>query len=334
MKIKLLIATADSDYAEHLSGHLAEKYGETFEVSVCSSSERLRDLMATNTYDAALVEADFVSRNNLTAIRLPLVLVDETGASKESVSMLKKVRKYQRISAIAGNVLEQYAEIGGEASYYSSSKARITAVWSPTGGSGKTTVALALAAQRVSGGRQAAYLCLENFSSTGVYFQENGKSISKVFEKLDANVQMFLLGVQQTDVGSGITYFCGPENYDDMNILTESDLEVLIRACAFGTEDLIVDLSSQCDKRVQRVFELADTVLLVNDASSASQVKLRQFVAQHSVFGQIREKVVLVNNKGAKSDGTLCGKTVHLPLVQIADPISVFKTVSSGKFDW
>ena len=39
MKIKLLIATADSEYAEHLSSVLAKKYADTFEVSVGNRSK-------------------------------------------------------------------------------------------------------------------------------------------------------------------------------------------------------------------------------------------------------------------------------------------------------
>jgi MinD-like ATPase involved in chromosome partitioning or flagellar assembly len=213
-------------------------------------------------------------------------------------------------------------------------KARITAVWSPAGGTGKTTIALALAAHRVSAGKQAVYLNLENFFSTAAYFPESGKSISRVFEKLEANVQMFLQGIRQQDSGSGIAYFCGPENYDDMNILTADDVETLIKACAIGADDLVVDLSSQCDERVQRVFDLAQTVLLVADASSASQAKMWQFTSQHNVFAKIQSKAIFVNNKGAKLIDENSNKTINLPLAQSSDPVFLFKMLSSGNFDW
>ena len=333
MKIKLLIATADSDYAEHLSNVLTEKYSETFEVSVCSSSERLRGLLASGRHDAALLEQSITFAVNLDSILLPLMLIDESEIVSESG--LKHIRKYQRVSAIVGNVLENYAEVSMGISSYSADKAKITAVWSPSGGSGKTTVALAFAAHKVLSGKQSVYLSLENFSSASAYFQEvTGKSISKVFEKLDSNVQMFLMGIRQQDSGSGISYFCGPENYDDMNILTADDIETLVGACAAGVDELIVDMSSQCDERVKKVFGLADTVLIVCDPSSTSQGKLRQFINQHNVLGQIRDKAVLVNNKGAKKAETYTGKSIQLPLLQSADPISVFKTLSGGNFDW
>ena len=330
MIIKLLIATADSDYAEYLSDNLSEKYADTFNVSVCSSAERLRDLLAVSKFDAALLEPSFVAGENLSSIQLPMLLIDELGDSGDS--MLRGIRKYQRISNISGYVLEYYAEAGKGRSGLNADKANITAVWSPAGGVGKTTVALAYASNRILSGKQSTYLNLENFSSTSAYFQESGRSISKVFEKLDTNVQMFLAGICQHDSGTGITYFCEPENYDDINILTADDAQTLIDACATGTDEVVIDLSSQCDERTQRIFDMADIVLIVCDPSSASQVKLRQFENQHNVFEQVQEKAIIVNNKGAKPAQTAINRSVQLPFVQSPDPISIYKTLSSASF--
>ena len=332
MKIKLLIATADSDYAEHLSRVLAEKYAEVFTITVCSTTERLQDVLVVNGFDAALLEPSFTSACTASAVRLPLLLADEEGNALES--SMKKVRKYQRVSAIAGNIMEYYAEISVGTDSCRTDKAHITAVWSPSGGSGKTTVSLALAAHRVLAGKQAVYLNLESFASTAAYFPDNGKSISKAFEKLDTNVQMFLMGIRQQDSGSGILYFCEPENYDDMNILTAEDIETLTKACAEGVDEVVLDLPSQCDGRVQAVLAFADTVLVVSDMSVTSQVKLRQFISQHNVFGKIQSKAVLVNNKNAKTTEPGFSRTIQLPHVQSADSISIFKALSSGHFDW
>jgi len=92
-------------------------------------------------------------------------------------------------------------------------------------------------------------------------------------------------------------------------------------------------LSSQYDSRIRKIFDLADAILLVCDPSSTSKAKLHQFVNQHNIFGQIQSKVVLVNNKNAKTTEPKIDKTVQLPLVQSTDPVSIFKTLSNGKFD-
>ena len=334
MRIKLLIATGDADYAEHLSDTLAEKHGESFEVSVCTSASGLRGLLTANKYDSVLLEGDFLSSAQLSAIRLPLLLIDESGAVADGDADMRKIMKYQRISSLAGKILEYFAEVSVGMSGFGAKRARITAVWSPAGGTGKTTVALSYAASRVSAGKQAVYLNLESFASTSVYFSGAGPSISKLFEKLESNAHMFQKGIRQLDAGTGLAYFCAPENYDDVNVLSAEDMESLIQACAEDTDELIVDLSSQCDRRNQAALCLADTVLLVCDPSATSQVKLRQFIHQHSVFGQIRANAVLVNNKGARFAEPDLQKTISLPAVNATDPGAVFKTLSGGRFDW
>ena len=342
MRIKLLIATADAEYAEHLSTTLSEKHTEDFEVSVCTSADRLRDLLATNKYDSALLDDALLGAISSSAlpgaVRSPLLLVDESGLVAASAAgageALKKVSKYQRVSALAGKIMEYYAEVSATGGSFGARRARITAVWSPAGGTGKTTVALAYAASRISSGRQAVYLDLENFSSTPVYFREGGASISKLFEKLESNAAMYQKGIRQLDPGSGIAYFCSPENYDDVQILSAEDMENLVGACAEDVDDLIVDLSCQCDKRNQKILSLADTVLLVCDATAASQTKLTQFIRQHSVFGQIQADAVLVNNKGAQFAEPGLPKSLQLPFVNAADPGAVFKTLSGGRFEW
>jgi hypothetical protein len=46
-KIRLLILCQDRDYAEHLSNVLSRKHADLFEVSVCSDTGRLPDVLST-----------------------------------------------------------------------------------------------------------------------------------------------------------------------------------------------------------------------------------------------------------------------------------------------
>ena len=333
MKIRLLIATADKDYTDHLSRTISKRYADTLELIVCSSAQRLEDLTAAGRYDAALIEPAFIPAVKPGSVQVPFVLIDGTERGVD-LGEQKRMRKYQRISSMVGLIMESCAEASQGAGGSGAYKAQITVVWSPAGGAGKTTVALAYAASKASSGKTVVYLNLENFSSTSVYFPESGRSISKALEKLESNLQLFLLGIRQQDSGSGIMYFCGPENYDDISILTVEDTEKLISACAVEIDELVIDLSSQIDKRVVKAFGMADKVLLVTDASSASKAKLNQFISQHNVFGQIQQKAILVNNKDARTPDEKIDKKVTLPIVQSSDPISVFKTLSGSRADW
>lgn len=328
MKIQILIGVDDADYLDHLSRVLSQRYADEFEVSACSAKERLEKLMSQRRFRIALLSPALVDDTVRKNIELPLLLWDGEQQLPSAAEGLKRLRKYQRISMITRGILEQYAGISGRSSAEKSLLGHITAVWSPAGGSGKTTVAMACAARRVSQGKKTIYLDLEHFSSTKVYFRETGKSISAVFEKLDEDVAVLLRSIQQEDVGSGIWYYCQPANYDDMNILTPEDLAALVGGSGACADELVIDLPSVCDEKVQRLLELADCVLVVADQTPTARAKLEQFLTQHSVYRDIAEKTKLVSNKGARIDGA----QVQLPLVQSGDPIVVYKTLSANNF--
>lgn len=337
MKIKLIIASDDHGYTEHLSHVLADKYEDVFEVTVCSEQGQFSELLSVDKYDAALLESAFAASHDLRAIRLPLLLRDQYFSASAESNSRQQIEKYQRISSIVGNILEHYAQFSSSLADLRKGRAHVTAVWSPAGGTGKTTVALAYAARKASDGKHTLYLNLENFCSVPAYFPASDhekKSISSVLEKLEFDVPMLLKSILQQDSSSSITYFCGPNNYDDMNILTEEDIDALLQACMVSTEELVVDLSSQCDHKTQKIFELADTVLIVCDGMPAAQAKLQQFAGQHNIAQHIRDKSVLVNNKGANTAVEGFTKTVQLPFVRMPDIISTYKTLSGQPFEW
>lgn len=328
MKIQLLIGIDDIDYMEHLSRVLAQQYADLFEVSACSTREGLEDMLSHRHFEVALVSPALTNAFVGRRVQLPLLLWDGMEAVEVQAENWVRLRKYQRISSLTGEILEHYAGVSNRSGGFDTARGRITAVWSPAGGSGKTTVALACAAQRVAEGKRTVYLNLESFSSGPVYFQEAGKSISAVFEKLDGDVSLLMQGIRQQDSGSGIGYYGRPENYDDIEALTVEDFQLLVEGSADGVDELIVDLSSQCNEKVRKVLEMSDTVLLVVDSSSTAQVKWEQFRTQHNIYHEISGKSRLVANKGARIQDT----QISLPYVQSGDPVVVYKALSAGYF--
>ncbi len=328
VKIQLLIALCDSDYVEHLSQVLIEKKSDVFEVSVCSSPKRLPELLTGQRFDVALLDDAMAEGAELSKPGLCIYLWDGSAEPVEAVRQLPRIHRYQRISSIVGEIVEQYAASQGPKERFGARRARITAVWSPAGGSGKTTVALACAAQRASGGARAAYLDLEPFSASSVYFKEPGKSISTVFEKLDGDVALMLQSIQMEDSGSGIIYFGCPRNYDDINILTEDDISALLEGCAVNYDELVVDLGSSSSPLVCRTLELADQVLLVADSSAVCRAKCGQFRTQHSLYADLGGKLTVVANRGARGVAAQGEACVSLPRVETDQPAAVYRTLA------
>jgi len=320
MKISLLIATVDVLYAKLLSDNISEHHADKLIVSICSSLESLQETLYARRYNAALFDTEMIENADTNSVHLPLLLRSETETAGDIGKELGRVDKYQRISSIVAAVLEQYAKISKVNNNPNTNRAKITAVWSPAGGVGKTTVALAYALSITDEDKEVFYLNLEYFTSIRDFFGENGKSISTVFEMLEnheGNVKMLIQGLCCRE--NGITYLCGPENFDDMCILSSENVSELITACSEISDELVIDLSCICDARTRRVFELADSVMLVAGQSIIAETKLTQFVSQSNIFESIKEKVTLVANKGAIINNQNIESVISVPYIQSSD---------------
>lgn len=330
MKIQLLIAGDDRDYIEHLSNVLVEKYADVFEVSICFEEKPLIDLLSHRRFDVALLSTALVKKADLSRIRLPLFLWDDTASGW--TEGMQSLRKYQRISSIVSDVLEHYAEVTSAGLTPGHTRGRIVVAWSPAGGVGKTTAALAYAAQKVSEQKRTVYLNLEPFSSTPAFFPEGGKSISSIFDKLDERAELILQSIRQEDNGSGVCYFCRPDNYEDISLLSGEDVIRLAEAASADMDEVIVDLGAGYDPKATALLELADMVLLVVDGSRTCGAKFEQFQSQHELCGRIQNKSVLIVNQGGTYDSSRWASLVTLPQVRSKDPIVVYKTLSAGYF--
>jgi hypothetical protein len=296
--------------------------------------EGLQEILLQKKYNVVIFDTEMAEHIDTNSIQLPLLLWSEAEMSGNIQEEFGRINKYQRISSIVAVVLEQYARLSKRSSNPSSNRAKITAVWSPAGGVGNTSVALAYALSNTDENKEVFYLNLECFSSIPDYFSENSRSISTVFEMLEShegNVKMLIQGLCCRE--NGITYLCGPENFDDMCILSSEDVHELITACSEISDELVIDLSSICDDRTKKVFEIADNVMLVAGQTTTAEAKLTQFISQSNIFANIKEKVILVANKGAIINNQISGSMISFPYIQSSDVRNVVQQMKGIFYD-
>jgi hypothetical protein len=330
MKISLLIATMDALYAGLLSDNISEHHADKITVSICSSVEGLQEALFQRKYNVALFDTELMEHADIKSVHLPLLLWSETKTVGDIYNEFGRVNKYQRISSIVAAVLEQYAKLSRSSFNPNSNRAKITAVWSPVGGVGKTSVAMAYALSNTGENKGIFYLNLEHFSSIPDYFDDNGKSISTVFEMLEnheGDVKMLIQGLCCRE--NGITYLCSPGNFDDMCILSCENTYELVTACAEVSDELVIDLSCICDARTRKVFELADNVMLVAGQTTTAEIKLIQFISQSDIYESIKEKVTIVANKGAVINTQGIESIISFPYIHSSDAKSVVQQMKS-----
>ncbi len=330
MKLNLLIISEDLEYVDHLSKVIQELYLQSFDLTICTSEESLKNFIDNKKFDVLLFEEKYFDYINNKMSKMSIMLTEDNSKNEYPVT----INKYQRISKIVSGIYEAIANENIEFSLEESDKTVITAVWSPSGGVGKTTIALAYAANKINNGKKVLYINLENFSSVPAYFDEDDKSVSLIFEKIDSNISLLSKGLRQTDDVTGISYFSSPNNYDDINILDVEDIETFIKGCMVDIDELVIDFSSQCDKKTIALFELSNRILLVNSYTETNKVKMRQFLKQHNVFNMIKNKCILVNNKGDMTTNDEINKVIYLPLIKNKSEHQIIKNLSSNDFNW
>lgn len=326
MKIRMMLATADKEYANRFAAGLKDTL-EELSLSLCTNLDNLSEALEKEHFDICLGDQEALSRIEGDPVKLKLLLWDTFAENQPWDLSLHRVRKYQRISTIAAQVIRHYADVA-EQNMLSSNQAAITVVWSPAGGSGKTMTAAAYALRASQKGRTATYLDLEHFSSTPALFPQPAVSISEAFEQMANNMALHLLSLRATDPTTGIGYFGAPDNYDDMNVFTQEQCMEIVKAAAEHSDELIIDLPSVCDDRTRGLFELASRIILVTDATRTAEVKLQQFMSQSSAFIKFRSKITLVANKGAAVPTAEELPVIQVPYIDAHSLTAVYTKIS------
>lgn len=324
MKLEMLIANEDIDYTEHLSKTLLENHDDLFDLNICYSHNKLCDI--NKKFDVALVSPSMFNLLTDKKIALTIVLCETNDDFNEDCI---KIQKYQRISKLCQQILAQYSQISTEKKNFSEQKSKVNLFWSPMGGTGKTTIALAYTTQLAAKGKKAVYLNLENFSSLPAFLNIEGESISSAFEGLDNNFNLLLKSIQQKDIETGIYYFNPPKNYDDINILSEDDITKLVDSASKDVDELIIDISSNCNLNTKIFMNLADKIFVILTKNSICTAKYKQFTSQNNVYEDIKDKILIVNNK---SSNVKAETVFSLPNIQADDPKIVYKQLATIAF--
>jgi len=336
MKMKLLIATGDEAYAKLLSDNISRYHSDIMDVSDCSTWEGFNEAVLTTNFNVALIDATLMEHAPVKQIHLPILLWTENENINEYPEAYERINKHQRVSSIVAKILELYAKVSKNNCEAISKQTNITAVWSPAGGVGKTSVAIAYALSHapqdsMSEKKDVFYLNLEDFSSIPAYFNQKGKGISTVFEMLESpegNVEMLIKGIKNKE--KNINFLSGPDNYDDMCILSGDNVHELVSNCAKLADELIIDLPCACDPKVRKVFEMCSRIFIVTDGSSAAEFKIMQFMSQNSIYESVKEKITIITNKDSKTVDYNLEAVIALPYVQSGNAFSICTTLSEN----
>lgn len=314
MKIKIAIADADELYA----GRLFEALGrqDNLFLSVFTDKERFEKEISSTRYDIILFDCSMYSGDNLfKGARLAVALYDEDSEEHYNIpEKYRMIKKYQRGSSIYREVIGIYSEYVSDSAFTGRSKEScfVITVFSPVGGVGKTSAALAVANSLANKGRNVMYLNFEPFSSCGAYFElKGGKGMGEAFAALDGNgsFDLKLKSLIKT-TPHGVMYFEKFENLMDIYEISGEEAERLIRMiCKTSVaEYIIVDTGSDFGAVNRSVMDVSDKIMLVERKGAAAEEKIAAFVEHRMVKREYADKLCsVINFSEGKSEGSICG---------------------------
>lgn len=299
MNIKIAVVDNDRNYLERLFAIL-QQYNE-LTISIYTKADTFREAMDSNNFQIVLFNPD-VSDEQLVfpSKTMSICLWSDDCTNITWYPSFPKVQKYQRISNIYKEVIKNYAQYAKDngTDFLGETGCSVIAVYSPVGGSGKTTIALSLAKLISKKKKRVLFLSVEQFNSSSFYYEIKEEGITKLVETLNegTNFILNLKGIlKQTE--EGIFYIEGFSrlvDYEDVN--QEEITEVIQRIKQSGVCDyIVIDTGSFLDSVNKTVLTKADKIVLVQRSGELADIKMNMFIEQ-VWFDELKSRSVVVQN--------------------------------------
>lgn len=307
VKVKLFIADTDCLYVENLVKYLVSK-ADNFEIDYSTDFDTFFDKV-TKVEQKNIIIAVTKEFVNEKIINLPIetkiLLAD---SEVENIEGFKNIVKYQRADNIVNEITMLYTENTGDVNLAVTGNrdTKVIGLYSPIGGSGKTSMALALCMLFNDMGKKSFYLNLENICSVSSFLTENGmKSMSDILISLksrNVNVGLRILANRCHNELLGIDYIPMTESAIEINELTETEFENLIDAFEELKEYdyVFVDFSSDYGMKTLEMLKCCDKIIMPICQDCNSLRKLAVFLSEfdkHEILKNMRDKFEFILNR-------------------------------------
>lgn len=252
------ICEPDKEYAGHLAEYIRHHHLLQMEICIFTNVERLNEGIKKRSADMLLLSeaclSDFVQSEQ---IKQYMIL---TEGNVEIVPEVPVVYKYQPASELMNEIIE-FILSGSEGHCFAGGKRRgtVLGMFSPSGGVGITTYALALA-RELAKKEQVLYVSMEPLSSFSG--EESGLSELLYYTRQQqCNILLKVKSLVKKQQGVDCIYSVG--HYKDLEEINDEDLnkwiEELCQTGGYGY--LIVDLGTICDASVS-MMEYCDQIFM------------------------------------------------------------------------
>lgn len=316
-RLSLVIADCDMDYLSKFEKFLMVNYPQRFDIFSFSSPDKLWDFLSSaNKSDILLINSKMYKKElRLKNIESIMLL---SGDSTEPVAEgLETINKYQHAERLVTDILRLYANRSLKADLVSGrGNTRTVCIYSPAGGTGKTSIAAGCSILCARKGLKTFYLNLEDVPTTSLLFSgESMQSFSNVIFHLKGNANnlgLKLEGAKCCDPKTGVHFFAAPESILEMAELSDHDVVRLVSEFKASTiyDTVFIDMPCGLNQRNAAILSCADLIVMVLVPGDIAALKMNELKAgfdmmEHKYGIELAGKVVTVLNRSNKKAGTI-----------------------------
>lgn len=305
-KIRIAVADGDPFYLKQLVSLLV-KSTQGFEVYSFGKQESLEHFLSGgDPVDILLVSEDMRSgtTDGCSAVK---VLLSE-GAAAEPPEGYGSVQKYQKTASLIAEVLLIYGRKSGRGEDFARGdrETRVIGVWSPVGGSGKTTIALLLSQQLGMARKKVFYQNWERVNSTrGILPDEAQIGLSEILVDIcggERSVGLRIVSKMAPPTRLGFSYVAPAESALELDELSLEEQKSFLRT--LGELDqfdaVILDFESELSGEKRELLGMCQRLVVpfLPDAVSMNKLMgLFHEASLHMDLAQLLERALFVGNR-------------------------------------
>ncbi|MDP5274094.1 AAA family ATPase [Chengkuizengella axinellae] len=266
-KISIIIASSDLEYVEALSRFfISSGFGEKFSILFFTEEPLLREYIQCNEVDVLLIDEVWLSI--VSTYQMYIQILSESNEDLDSDYPTHY--KYQPIDELLLSIKKSCFELKktNNREKKNELKTKVVSIFSPAGGSGKTTLAMNLTKQITSFQQQVVYISLETFYAPQFTLSntEETNTFSKLIYYLKTNPNVLQNNLEEyTQFHSSLHCdFIQPSLcWQDMMDIQLNDMKKLIQFIKETNKYnyIVIDCSTSLHERILGALQESDYIL-------------------------------------------------------------------------
>ncbi|HHW30882.1 MAG TPA: AAA family ATPase [Clostridiaceae bacterium] len=321
-RLTLIIVDEEKEYVDALSDFILENFPGKFSIYSFTNKTIFTKYMVEeySPYDILLINPSLYDESLPEGKQGIVIFLAETIGDNCRDGNKTAIYKYQSGRAIVQEIVRIYSERRNTGKYITGNvkETKVIAVYSPAGGTGKTTLALSIGICCAKKSLRTLYINLEDIYSAGQFFdtyEKPGLSNIIYYSKLmNKDILSKIEEIKCIDPNYSLCYIGPPDSVLDLDELEPEDLQYILKELKqSGIYDLIiVDMSGGSNKKNFTIFDASDEIIFVLSQEQYCHEKTHMIMKELERYCQkagtdYLYKIVPVVNKYKVS---ICAETV------------------------